>query len=564
MVQTWGNSGNNIGSSSSDPVVATKLESLKADIAALKARDSYYHISDNQKVKIASMYLLGDVLDLYAWLSADESITLWEDLVQAYTKNFSPVEFQNPDEFLCSIKQTKTMQKYQQAFAKRSSQVSYWSLFLNRLKKDLSSSIIMAFATGKELAPSTSSAQPSVSCHHFEFPEILIATENFSESLVIGRGGFGKVYNSNIINGSNVVVAAIKHLDSMSNQGAADLWAEVEMLSMLWHCAGQGFHCLHTGTGIASGVMHRDVKSSNIQGDLKLSTNSKDINMLSHVKEVPAHFRSWVKENTLAPSKQGVGMAVAVKRLNKESTQGAAEWQAEVNFLGHMDHPNIIRLLGYCRDELEHLLVYEYMPNISFDRFLFSDTAEPLSWGTRLLIMIGVARGLTYLHLKNIIHRYLEPSTILLDENFNAKLGGFGLARYNSLKTGETYVTTPVTGTYGYAAPEYIATGHLTTKCDIYSFGVVLLVSITGQKAMDVHRPEGQQRLVEWATHIGSNIKKIMDPCLEGKYPRHGASEYVALALRCVAENPKHRPSAEQSWALERVGWNEDVKWEMS
>ncbi|KAL8252334.1 hypothetical protein R6Q59_036027 [Mikania micrantha] len=242
--------------------------------------------------------------------------------------------------------------------------------------------------------------------------------------------------------------------------------------------------------------------------------------MLSHVKEVPAHFRSpspkvktfkfsdlkkatrsfspdlilgeggfgkvflgWVKENTLAPSKQGVGMAVAVKRLNKESTQGAAEWQAEVNFLGHMDHPNIIRLLGYCRDELEHLLVYEYMPNISFDRFLFS---------------------------------------------------------------GETYVTTPVTGTYGYAAPEYIATGHLTTKCDIYSFGVVLLVSITGQKAMDVHRPEGQQRLVEWATHIGSNIKKIMDPCLEGKYPRHGASEYVALALRCVAENPKHRPSAEQ------------------
>ncbi|KAL8252332.1 hypothetical protein R6Q59_036025 [Mikania micrantha] len=324
----------------------------------------------------------------------------------------------------------------------------------------------MAFATGKELAPSTSSAQPSVSCHHFEFPEILIATENFSESLVIGRGGFGKVYNSNIINGSNVVVAAIKHLDSMSNQGAADLWAEVEMLSMLWH----------------------------FQGDLKLSTNSKDINMLSHVKEVPAHFRSqspkvktfkfsdlkkatrsfspdlilgeggfgkvflgWVKENTLAPSKQGVGMAVAVKRLNKESTQGAAEWQ-----------------------------------------------------------------------------------------NFNAKLGGFGLARYNSLKTGETYVTTPVTGTYGYAAPEYIATGHLTTKCDIYSFGVVLLVSITGQKAMDVHRPEGQQRLVEWATHIGSNIKKIMDPCLEGKYPRHGASEYVALALRCVADNPKHRPSAEE------------------
>ncbi|KAL8252319.1 hypothetical protein R6Q59_036012, partial [Mikania micrantha] len=94
----------------------------------------------------------------------------------------------------------------------------------------------MAFATGKESAPSTSCTQPSVSCRHFKFPEILIATENFSESLVIGRGGFGKVYKGNIINGSSMVVAAIKRLDSMSNQGAAEFWAEVEMLSMLRHC----------------------------------------------------------------------------------------------------------------------------------------------------------------------------------------------------------------------------------------------------------------------------------------------------------------------------------------
>ncbi|KAL8252333.1 hypothetical protein R6Q59_036028 [Mikania micrantha] len=171
----------------------------------------------------------------------------------------------------------------------------------------------MAFATGKESAPSTSSTQPSVSCRHFEFLEILIATENFSESLVIGRGGFGKVYKGNIINESSVVVAAIKRLDSMSNQGAVEFWAEVEMLSMLRHCnlvsligycnyeqemilvyeymsnrtlndhlhelrtplswlqrlnicigACRGLHYLHTGTGIASGVIHRDVKSSNI------------------------------------------------------------------------------------------------------------------------------------------------------------------------------------------------------------------------------------------------------------------------------------------------------------
>ncbi|KAD4585409.1 hypothetical protein E3N88_23010 [Mikania micrantha] len=109
-------------------------------------------------------------------------------------------------------------------------------------------------------------------------------------------------------------------------------------------------------------------------------------------------FLGWVVENTLAPSKPGVGMAVAVKRLDIEIAQGAAKWQAEMNFLGHMDHPNIIRLLGYCRDELEHLLVYEYMPNKSFDRFLFA---------------------------------------------------------------GETHVSTRVMGTYGYMAPEYLATGVL-------------------------------------------------------------------------------------------------------
>ncbi|KAL8232361.1 hypothetical protein R6Q57_002139 [Mikania cordata] len=187
---------------------------------------------------------------------------------------------------------------------------------------------------------------------------------------------------------------------------------------------------------------------------------------------------------------------------------------AQENFLGHLAHPNIIRLLGYCRDKLEHLLVYEYMPNKSFNRSLFS----------------GVARGLTYLHSKNIIHRDLKSSHILLDENLNAKLGGFGSVRCGP-ETGETHVITRVMGTPGYIAPEYMATGHLTTKCDIFSFGVVLLESKSGpsdRKAVDLEE------------------LKIMDPRLEGKYPLHGASEYVAVALRCVADNPKNRPSGEE------------------
>ncbi|KAD4585297.1 hypothetical protein E3N88_22898 [Mikania micrantha] len=497
----------------------------------------------------------------------------------------------------------------------------------------------MSFATGdgKKSEPSSSSSMQR-SCRHFEFLEILIATDNLDESLVIGSGGFGKVYKGNVTIGTNRVVAAIKRLDSMSNQGAAEFWAEVEMLSFLYEeqwglvtwvqdsikegnlkniidsdIRGEiSPKCLKEYVKLAERCLHNSPKhrptmaeilfslesvmaiqekfnnslqsasrtlfgrmvnlfpfSSNqensVQGDLNLSTNSKGNDMFPHMKEDPAHFPSqspilkefrfsdlekatrsfspdlilgeggfgkvflaWVKEDTLSPSKQGVGMAVAVKRLRQGSGQGVAEWQAEVNILGHVAHPNIIRLLGYCREELEHLLVYEYMPNNSFDRFLFSDIAEPLSWGTRLSIMIGVARGLAYLHSKNIIYRDLKPSNILLNEDFNAKLGDFELVRKCGSETGETHVR------------------HLTAKCDIYGLGVVLLESITGRKAIDVHRTEGQQTLVEWATRVGSNLKKIMDSRLEGKYPRHLASEYVAVALRCVANNPKDRPSGEE------------------
>ncbi|KAI7750777.1 hypothetical protein M8C21_028350, partial [Ambrosia artemisiifolia] len=221
---------------------------------------------------------------------------------------------------------------------------------------------------------------------------------------------------------------------------------------------------------------------------------------------------------------------------------------AEVNFLGHMDHPNIIRLLGYCRDESDHLLVYEYMPNRSFDRFLFTDIAKRLSWGTRIWILIGVARGLTYLHSEKLMCRGLKSGDILLDQDFNAKLGDFGLVKYGP-EPGETHVTTQVMGTYGYTAPEYILTGHLTTKSDIYSFGIVLLVSITGRRALDVRRPAGQRSLVDWASSIQSNrrnLKKIMDPRLEHNYPLQGVFDCIALALRCVANRPKNRPTSEE------------------
>ncbi|KAI7726730.1 hypothetical protein M8C21_013538, partial [Ambrosia artemisiifolia] len=271
-----------------------------------------------------------------------------------------------------------------------------------------------------------------------------------------------------------------------------------------------------------------------VERDSKLSSNNKSNNTFREMKEVPTDFKSpsprlnvfkfadlekatrkfsqdlvlgeggfgkvffgtWFEQNTFAPSIEGVGIAIAVKRLNKESLQGYAEWLAEVNILGLMAHPNIIRLLGYCRDEHEHLLVYEYMPNKSLDHFLFKGhDIKCLSWETRLLIMIGVARGLTYLHSAKLMCHGLKCGDILLDENFNAKIGYFGLVKYGP-ETEETHVTTRVIGTYGYAAPEYISTGHLSTKTDIYGFGVVLLEIISGRRVLDHVKPQEQQNLV--------------------------------------------------------------------
>ncbi|XP_071733618.1 probable serine/threonine-protein kinase PBL18 isoform X2 [Rutidosis leptorrhynchoides] len=677
---------------------------------------------------------------------------------------------------------------------------------------------------------SSASVQLSLQCREFDFPEILLATDNFNKSLVIGSGGFGKVYKGNIIsNGSNDAIVAIKCLDSMSSQGATEFWAEIEMLSNLRHChivsligycnhgenmiliyeympngsledhlhklgtplswlqrlnicigAGRGLHYLHTGTGIEFGVIHRDVKSSNILlnetwaakiSDFGLSkigpTNQPSTYVNTHVKgtfgyldpnyfttgrltrksdvyafgvvlfevlcrkravdrhldedqlglaiwaqdkinegnlrsivdsdirdqisqkslkdfvriskrclhnhpkqrptmaevivclesiltlqekvnssqkpgfrtifgkmsnmlpfpstqensanndqmipsnsngktaiasrrfldcsKVPSDFKipnpglkvytfadlkkatsnfshdlllgegafgkvflGWVNQKTFAPSSCGVGIPVAVKRRSALSSQGHAEWFAEVRILGRLAHSNIISLLGYCSDDHECLLVYEYMQNCSFDRFLHPRlNATPLSWGTRLAILMGVARGLAYLHSskEQIIYNNVKSSSILLNQEFDAKLGDFKLARFGPDLT-QTHVTTRVVGTGSFIAPEYIRTGHLSVKSDIYSFGALLLETITGKKAVDIMRDYEPQDLTHWTSLIlqkRRRLKEKVDPCMLN-YPEEGVFECFTLALRCLAYKPKDRPSSEEVLlSLERI-----------
>ncbi|CAN1275302.1 Probable serine/threonine-protein kinase PBL9 [Linum perenne] len=263
-------------------------------------------------------------------------------------------------------------------------------------------------------------------------------------------------------------------------------------------------------------------------------------------------FKGWIDENSLAASKPGTGIIIAVKRLNQDGWQGHKEWLAEINYLGQLHHPNLVKLVGYCLEDDHRLLVYEFMSRGSLENHLFrkGSHVHPLSWSIRMKVALGAARGLAFLHSTEVqvIYRDFKASNILLDTNYNAKLSDFGLARDGP--TGDkSHVSTRVMGTYGYAAPEYLATGHLTAKSDIYSFGVVLLEILSGRRAIDKNRPSGQHNLVEWARPYLINkrrVLRVMDARLEGQYLLPRAQKVANLALQCLAMEPRFRPTMDE------------------
>ncbi|KAK4430363.1 putative serine/threonine-protein kinase PIX13 [Sesamum alatum] len=286
--------------------------------------------------------------------------------------------------------------------------------------------------------------------------------------------------------------------------------------------------------------------------DLKNATRNFKSDMVLGVGGFGTVYKGWVDEKTLMPSKIGTGMMVAIKKLNPESMQGFEEWQSEVNFLGRLSHPNLVRLLGYCWEDKELLLIYEFMQKGSLENHLFRRNAaiEPLSWDLRLKIAIGAARGLAFLHTsdKQVIYRDFKASNILLDGSYNAKISDFGLAKLGP-SGGDSHVTTRVMGTYGYAAPEYVATGHLYVKSDVYGFGVVLLEMLTGLRALDTRRPSGQHNLIDWVKPLLSQRRKLksyMDARIEGQYSSKAALQASQLTLRCLEGEPRKRPSMKE------------------
>ncbi|TVU34838.1 hypothetical protein EJB05_16691, partial [Eragrostis curvula] len=240
---------------------------------------------------------------------------------------------------------------------------------------------------------------------------------------------------------------------------------------------------------------------------------------------------------------------IAVKQLDRNGFQGNREFLVEVLMLSLLHHPNLVKLLGYCTDSDQRILVYEFMPKGSLEDHLLDvpPNWKPLPWHTRMQIAVGAAKGIEYLHeVANppVIYRDLKASNILLDEDFNAKLSDFGLAKLGPIGD-QSHVSTRVMGTYGYCAPEYAMTGKLTKMSDIYSFGVVLLELITGRRAIDTAMPSEEEVLVQWAAPMLRDKKRFVrlaDPLLGRKFPPKGLYQALAVASMCLQEDASSRP----------------------
>ncbi|CBI27806.3 hypothetical protein AAG906_009264 [Vitis piasezkii] len=300
---------------------------------------------------------------------------------------------------------------------------------------------------------------------------------------------------------------------------------------------------------------------STLSEDLSTSLMGSNLHVftLTELKVICQNFSSnnFIGEGGFGPVHKGFiddklrpglkAQPVAVKLLDLEGLQGHREWLTEVIFLGQLRHPHLVKLIGYCCEDEHRLLVYEYMPRGSLENQLFRRYSVSLPWSTRMKIALGAAKGLAFLHEaeKPVIYRDFKASNILLDSDHTPKLSDFGLAK-DGPEGDDTHVSTRVMGTQGYAAPEYIMTGHLTAMSDVYSFGVVLLELLTGRRSVDKTRPNREQNLAEWARpqlNDSRKLARIMDPRLEGQYSEAGAQSAAALAYQCLSHRPKHRPT---------------------
>ncbi|GLJ31996.1 hypothetical protein SUGI_0644260 [Cryptomeria japonica] len=264
-------------------------------------------------------------------------------------------------------------------------------------------------------------------------------------------------------------------------------------------------------------------------------------------------FGSVYRGNLNAGGNKNVAF-VAVKRISAGSKQGEREFISEIITIGRLRHRNLVQLQGWCHESDELLLVYDYMPNGSLDKFLYDkNRGPPLNWPRRQRILCGLASALLYLHEEweqRVIHRDVKPSNVMLDGEFNARLGDFGLARLIEHDDNSPAVMTRLAGTPGYVAPECGYTGKATAESDVFSFGIVLLEVATGRRVVERKSPLAEGNLVDWVWGLYSkdSVLECVDPKLdESDYDAEEIRRVLILGLACSHPDPQLRPSMRQA-----------------
>uniref|UniRef100_A0A830BTY6 Receptor-like serine/threonine-protein kinase n=1 Tax=Phtheirospermum japonicum TaxID=374723 RepID=A0A830BTY6_9LAMI len=274
-----------------------------------------------------------------------------------------------------------------------------------------------------------------------------------------------------------------------------------------------------------------------------LSTVSKATNSFSDSNKLG--------EGGFGPVYKGMledGKEIAVKRLSTTSSQGVDEFKNEVICIAKLQHRNLVKLLGCCIQGQEKMLIYEYLPNKSLDFFLFDNTkGKQLDWQKRFKIINGIARGLLYLHQDSrlrVIHRDLKASNVLLDDDLNPKISDFGLARIFGGNETEAN-TNRVIGTYGYMSPEYAEEGLFSLKSDIYSFGVVVLEIVSGQKNRGFRHKDHHLNLLghAWLLYKEERSLELVDHNIVNSINLHELQRSIHVALLCVQQRPEDRPT---------------------
>ncbi|KAK9074906.1 hypothetical protein SSX86_003225 [Deinandra increscens subsp. villosa] len=380
-----------------------------------------------------------------------------------------------------------------------------------------------------------------------------------------GGGGGGKSFNTGVVVGSVVggvfVVAGLLGVCFYTRKRKRTSGIPYQN-TMVIHPR----HSTSDGDGVKITVAGSSTNGGPSESFSQTSSGGRDIhvveagNLVISIQVLRNVTNNFSQDNILGRGGFGTvykgelhdGTKIAVKRMESGvlSEKGQDEFKSEIAVLTKVRHRHLVALLGYCLDGNERLLVYEYMPQGTLSRFLFDwekEGLKPLEWTKRLIVALDVARGVEYLHglaQQSFIHRDLKPSNILLGDDMRAKVSDFGLVRL--APDGKASLVTRLAGTFGYLAPEYAVTGRVTTKIDVFSFGVILMELITGRRALDETQPEESVHLVPWfrRMHINKDtFRKAIDPTLDlDEEALASVSTVSELAGHCCAREPHQRP----------------------